>query len=74
MERNPIDMYLSDVFTIAANLTGHPAISVPCGFDKLGLPIGIQLTGPLFREDLIFRGAGLCQLPLPEGRGLEGDF
>jgi aspartyl-tRNA(Asn)/glutamyl-tRNA(Gln) amidotransferase subunit A len=43
-------MYLNDIFTIAANLTGAPAMSIPCGFDRNGLPIGLQLQGPAFTE------------------------
>ena len=41
-------MYLNDIFTIAANLTGAPALSIPCGFDRNGLPIGLQLQGAAF--------------------------
>tara|TARA_B100000965_G_scaffold229087_1_gene191827 strand:- start:3339 stop:4799 length:1461 start_codon:yes stop_codon:yes gene_type:complete len=47
---NPMAMYLSDLLTIPANLAGLPAISVPCGFDKSGLPIGLQLIGNVFEE------------------------
>jgi aspartyl-tRNA(Asn)/glutamyl-tRNA(Gln) amidotransferase subunit A len=52
---DPMAMYLSDVFTIPANLAGVPAISVPCGFDDEGLPVGLQLTAPVLREDLVLR-------------------
>jgi len=45
-----VQMYLNDIFTIAANLTGAPALSIPCGFDRSGLPIGLQLQGPAFTE------------------------
>lgn len=48
--RDPLAMYLADIYTIAANLAGICAISVPCGFDSKGLPIGIQLMGPPFAE------------------------
>ncbi len=54
---NPLAMYLSDVLTISANLAGIPGISVPGGFSRDGLPIGIQLQGAHFREDLLFRVA-----------------
>lgn len=54
---NPLALYLSDVLTISANLAGIPAISVPGGFSRDGLPIGIQLQGPHFREDSLFRAA-----------------
>jgi len=47
---DPVKMYLNDIFTIAANLTGAPALSIPCGFDRSGLPIGLQLQGPAFTE------------------------
>jgi aspartyl-tRNA(Asn)/glutamyl-tRNA(Gln) amidotransferase subunit A len=47
---DPVQMYLNDIFTIAANLTGAPALSIPCGFDRNGLPIGLQLQGPAFAE------------------------
>ena len=43
---DPMAMYLNDIFTIPANLAGVPAISVPCGLDDAGLPVGIQLTAP----------------------------
>ncbi len=47
---NPMAMYLSDLLTIPANLAGLPAISLPCGFDDSGLPIGLQLIGNVFEE------------------------
>jgi aspartyl-tRNA(Asn)/glutamyl-tRNA(Gln) amidotransferase subunit A len=47
---DPLSMYLSDVFTITANLAGIPGISLPCGKDKRGLPIGIQFLGRPFDE------------------------
>ncbi|PIU42023.1 MAG: Asp-tRNA(Asn)/Glu-tRNA(Gln) amidotransferase GatCAB subunit A [Candidatus Omnitrophica bacterium CG07_land_8_20_14_0_80_42_15] len=54
---DPLAMYLSDIFTISANLSGMPAISVPCGFTKSGLPIGLQILGKPFDEELLFRVA-----------------
>ena len=54
---NPLAMYLSDVYTISANLAGVPAISVPCGFSKAGLPIGLQITAKAFDEEMLFRTA-----------------
>lgn len=54
---DPIKMYLSDIFTIAANLASIPAISVPCGFTKDSLPIGMQLITKPFGERLLFRAA-----------------
>ncbi len=47
---DPVAMYLNDIFTIAGNLTGAPAISIPVGFTRAGLPIGLQLQGPNFAE------------------------
>jgi aspartyl-tRNA(Asn)/glutamyl-tRNA(Gln) amidotransferase subunit A len=47
---DPVQMYLSDTFTIAANLAGLPAMSLPCGFDQKGLPIGLQIIGNYFDE------------------------
>jgi aspartyl-tRNA(Asn)/glutamyl-tRNA(Gln) amidotransferase subunit A len=47
---DPVQMYLNDIFTIAGNLTGAPAISIPCGFDRRGLPIGLQIQGNYFNE------------------------
>jgi len=43
-------MYLNDIFTIAGNLTGIPAMSIPCGFSREGLPIGLQLQANAFDE------------------------
>ncbi|MDO8629734.1 MAG: amidase, partial [Phycisphaerales bacterium] len=50
---DPLAMYLADIYTIAANLAGICAISLPCGFDGQGLPIGLQLMGPSFGEERI---------------------
>jgi aspartyl-tRNA(Asn)/glutamyl-tRNA(Gln) amidotransferase subunit A len=50
-------MYLSDIYTISANLAGVPALSLPCGFSKAGLPIGMQLLAAPFKEDTLFRAA-----------------
>ena len=52
---DPLQMYLSDVFTLPASLAGIPGISVPCGFTSENLPIGLQILGPHFREELILR-------------------
>ncbi|WP_291490375.1 Asp-tRNA(Asn)/Glu-tRNA(Gln) amidotransferase subunit GatA [Desulfurella sp.] len=54
---NPLDMYLSDTFTIPANLAGLPAISVPCGFSKNNLPLGLQILSNAFREDILLKVA-----------------
>jgi aspartyl-tRNA(Asn)/glutamyl-tRNA(Gln) amidotransferase subunit A len=52
---DPLQMYLGDILTIPANLAGICALSVPCGFTSGGLPVGLQIIGPAFREDLILR-------------------
>ena len=52
---DPLQMYLSDIFTISANLAGIPGISIPCGFGKDGLPIGLQILGKSFKEETILR-------------------
>ncbi|MBM3266772.1 MAG: Asp-tRNA(Asn)/Glu-tRNA(Gln) amidotransferase subunit GatA [Candidatus Sericytochromatia bacterium] len=54
---DPLAMYLADVATVAANLAGIPAISLPCGFDGDGLPIGLQLQGPALSEPALLRAA-----------------
>jgi aspartyl-tRNA(Asn)/glutamyl-tRNA(Gln) amidotransferase subunit A len=53
--RDPLQMYLSDVYTISANLSGIPAISVPCGFTKANLPVGLQVLAKPFDEEMLFR-------------------
>lgn len=50
-------MYLGDIYTISVNLAGLPAISVPCGTDGKGLPIGLQLIGDCFQEKKILQAA-----------------
>jgi aspartyl-tRNA(Asn)/glutamyl-tRNA(Gln) amidotransferase subunit A len=52
---DPLKMYLMDVLSVTANLVGIPGLSVPAGFSKSGLPIGMQLLGPHFSEDLLFK-------------------
>lgn len=52
---DPVSMYLSDIATIPVNLVGIPAISIPCGFDQHGLPIGLQVMGPHLSEEKLFR-------------------
>jgi len=58
---DPLTMYLSDIYTIAANLAGIPAISVPCGFDADNLPIGLQILSPAFTEDKLLRIANMFE-------------
>jgi aspartyl-tRNA(Asn)/glutamyl-tRNA(Gln) amidotransferase subunit A len=54
---DPVQMYLGDIFTIPAPLAGLPALSIPCGFDAEGLPVGLQLTGRHFSEGLLLGAA-----------------
>jgi aspartyl-tRNA(Asn)/glutamyl-tRNA(Gln) amidotransferase subunit A len=54
---DPLTMYMSDVFTLSANLAGIPGISVPCGLSSGGLPIGLQIMGPHFSEDRLLAAA-----------------
>ncbi len=54
---DPLKMYLGDIHTVSVNLAGLPAISVPCGFDRQGLPIGMQLIGDAFAEKTLIRAA-----------------
>jgi aspartyl-tRNA(Asn)/glutamyl-tRNA(Gln) amidotransferase subunit A len=58
---DPLEMYLSDIFTITVNLAGNCGVSVPCGFDANGLPIGLQLIGPHLGEEVILRTADAYQ-------------
>jgi aspartyl-tRNA(Asn)/glutamyl-tRNA(Gln) amidotransferase subunit A len=52
---NPVEMYLEDLYTVPVNLAGLPGVSIPCGFDKNNLPIGLQLIGDNFREDRLIQ-------------------
>ena len=54
---SPVEMYQSDICTVSVNIAGVPAVSVPCGFDASGLPVGMQLIGGHFREDVILNAA-----------------
>lgn len=55
--KDPLKMYLSDIYTISVNLAGIPAISLPCGFTKKGLPVGLQILAKPFNEEMLFRVA-----------------
>ncbi|MDX1359442.1 MAG: amidase family protein, partial [Clostridia bacterium] len=57
MINDPLEMYLGDVFTVSVNIAGLPAISIPCGLDESGLPVGLQLIGKAFGEKTILRAA-----------------
>ncbi len=54
---DPVQMYLNDVFTVPAPLAGLPALSIPCGFDERGLPVGLQIMGPHFSEARLLAAA-----------------
>jgi aspartyl-tRNA(Asn)/glutamyl-tRNA(Gln) amidotransferase subunit A len=59
---DPISMYLSDIFTISANLAGIPALSLPCGAGERGLPVGLQLVAAAFEEERLFSAARAYEL------------
>ncbi len=61
---DPMAMYLSDVYTVTANLAGIPALSMPCGFSKGKLPVGLQILGPHFSEGLMLRLAHALETDL----------
>jgi aspartyl-tRNA(Asn)/glutamyl-tRNA(Gln) amidotransferase subunit A len=65
---DPLEMYLSDVFTVTANLAGVPALSMPCSFTEKNLPVGLQLIGPHFKEGRLLRVAHALEseLKLPQ--------
>jgi len=52
---DPLKMYLSDIFTVNVNLSGLPGINIPAGFSSSGLPIGLQIIGPYFKEEKIIQ-------------------
>lgn len=58
---DPLAMYLADVFTISANLAGICGVSLPCGFDSRGLPVGLQFLGPHFGEEKLLQAANAYQ-------------
>jgi aspartyl-tRNA(Asn)/glutamyl-tRNA(Gln) amidotransferase subunit A len=59
---DPLSMYLSDLLTVPVNLAGLPAISIPCGFDTKGLPIGMQLIGNVLEEDRLLNAANIFEI------------
>ena len=59
---DPLSMYLSDLLTVPVNLAGLPAISIPCGFDSKGLPIGLQLIGNVLEENKILNAANIFEI------------
>lgn len=63
--QNPLAMYLSDIYTISVNLAGIPAMSIPCGLSKSGLPIGLQIMAKAFDEEMLFRVAHCYEQSTP---------
>lgn len=59
---DPLKMYLGDIYTVSVNLAGIPAVSIPCGFAKTGMPVGLQLIGPAFSEPALIQAAHTFQL------------
>ena len=62
---DPLAMYLSDIYTVSANLAGVPAVSVPCGLSSQGLPIGTQLIGNFWSEDKLLNLANVYENHFP---------
>lgn len=62
---DPLAMYLSDIYTVSANLAGIPAVSVPCGKDRHGLPIGVQVLGKHFDEGMVLKVANYLEVHEP---------
>lgn len=65
---DPIQMYLGDIYTVSVNLAGLPGISIPCGKDENGLPIGVQMIGDCFSEKTLFKAAYKYEQAVKEGR------
>jgi aspartyl-tRNA(Asn)/glutamyl-tRNA(Gln) amidotransferase subunit A len=61
MMNDPLQMYLSDIYTVPVNLAGVPAASVPCGSTSNGLPVGLHIVAPHFREDLLLTAAQVVE-------------
>lgn len=68
---DPLSMYLADIYTINVNLAGIPGLSMPCGFSESGLPIGLQILGPHFGEEKIFKAAYALEQELALGKHAE---
>jgi len=63
---DPIKLYFQDLYTISSNLAGLPAISIPCGFSKKGMPLGLQLIGPFLQEKRVLQFAHQFEMTRPE--------
>ena len=64
MEDDLVSMYLADILTLSANLAGIPAMSVPCGFNREGMPIGLQLQAAHFNEEILLQAAHAVEIQL----------
>ena len=73
-KRNPLEMYLSDLYTATANLSGVCALSLPCGVDSQGLPIGLQIIGDHFGEELVFQVAHAVEESVEGGLEVKYDI
>lgn len=67
--KDPLEMYMEDIYTVPINIAGVPAISVPCGKDSDGMPIGMQLIGKAFDEKTLIRAAYTYEQATTKGRG-----
>lgn len=72
-EKDPLQAYLSDVYTVSVNLAGLPALSMPCGFDEAGLPVGAQLIGPALEDKAVLNAAHAFQQHTAYHRQLAGE-
>jgi aspartyl-tRNA(Asn)/glutamyl-tRNA(Gln) amidotransferase subunit A len=70
---DPLQMYLSDIFTIPANLAGLPAVSIPCGLDDKGLPVGMQLMAKPFDEETLIKAAHAFERATEHHKAFAGD-
>lgn len=70
---DPLQMYLSDIYTVSVNLAGLPGLSLPCGFDQGGLPIGAQLIGPALGEETVLNAAHAFQLDTDFHKQIPGE-
>ena len=70
---DPLQMYLSDIYTVSVNLAGLPGLSMPCGFDEKGLPIGAQLIGPALGEGTVLNAAHAFQLDTDYHKQIPGE-
>ena len=71
---NPMEMYLADICTVSVNIAGLPGISVPCGVDPQGMPIGMQLIGNSFCEETILNAAYTFEQKIKFRENYEPEF